>query len=40
MILFYIDESGTGLKDPQSPHFLLAGVAVEAQAWPKVDNDD
>lgn len=30
MILFYIDESGTGLKDKQSPHFVLSATAIPA----------
>jgi len=31
MILFYIDESGTGLKDRQSPYFVLSAVAVPSE---------
>ncbi|MBP8124617.1 MAG: DUF3800 domain-containing protein, partial [Caldilineaceae bacterium] len=32
MILFYIDESGTGLKDKQSPYFVLSATAIPADA--------
>lgn len=30
MILFYIDESGTGLKDSQSPYFVLSAMSIPA----------
>ena len=39
MILFYIDESGTGLKDDRSPYFLLGSVAVQAEDWPQIDHE-
>jgi hypothetical protein len=39
MILFYIDESGTGLKDNQSASFILAGVAIHAEDWKNVDTE-
>jgi hypothetical protein len=38
MILFYIDESGTGLRDEQSPFFVLAAVAIPADEWQRVDS--
>jgi len=38
MILFYIDESGTGLKDQQSPYFVLACIAFPADDWHSVDS--
>lgn len=37
MILFYIDESGTGLKDRQSLYFLLSAVAVPSEKSRAVD---
>ncbi len=39
MILFYIDESGTGLKDPRSPYFILAALSVPISAWQQLDRD-
>jgi Protein of unknown function (DUF3800) len=36
--LFYIDESGTGLKDKASMFFVLAAVGVEAVEASKVDH--
>ncbi len=38
MILFYIDESGTGLRDKQTPFFVLAGVAIHVRDWQEVDS--
>jgi len=38
MWLFYIDESGTGLKDRQTPYFVLAATAIPADAWAEVDS--
>jgi hypothetical protein len=38
MILFYIDESGTGLGDVRSPYFVLAAIAISATDWPSVDS--
>jgi len=38
MWLFYIDESGTGLKDSQSPYFVLAATAIPAESWAEVDS--
>lgn len=38
MWLFYIDESGTGLKDRQTPYFVLAATAFPADAWADVDS--
>ncbi|MFQ5859006.1 MAG: DUF3800 domain-containing protein [Anaerolineae bacterium] len=37
MILFYIDESGTGLGDKQTPFFVLAAVAIPVDQWQLVD---
>ncbi len=31
MILYYIDESGTGLKDTRSPYFVLSAIAIPAE---------
>lgn len=39
MIFFYIDESGTGLKDPRSPYFILAALSVPISAWQQLDDD-
>lgn len=38
MILFYIDESGTGLGDKGSPFFVLSATGIPAQDWKTVDN--
>ncbi|OIO88080.1 MAG: hypothetical protein AUK03_16955 [Anaerolineae bacterium CG2_30_64_16] len=38
MLLFYIDESGTGLEDKQTPFFALAAVAIPADQWQSVDS--
>ncbi len=38
MILFYIDESGTGLGDKQTPFFILAAVAIHVRDWQEVDS--
>lgn len=38
MILFHIDESGTGLKDPQSPYFVLAAIGIPASEWQTADD--
>lgn len=38
MLLFYIDESGTGLKDEQTPFFVLASVAIPIEQWQRVDS--
>lgn len=37
MILFYIDESGTGLKDPRSPFFVLCALAISSADWQSLD---
>jgi len=37
MILFYIDESGTGLKDTRTPYFVLSAVACVAEDCPRLD---
>ena len=37
MILLYIDESGTGLKDRQSPYFVLSALAVPSQNSREID---
>jgi hypothetical protein len=38
MILFYIDESGTGLDDKQTPFFVLSAVAIDAKDWITIDS--
>lgn len=38
MLLFYVDESGTGLGDERSPFFVLAAVAMPAKDWPEADS--
>jgi hypothetical protein len=38
MILFYIDESGTGLGDVRSPYFVLAAIAISAAEWRSFDS--
>ncbi len=38
MRLFYIDESGTGLKDNRSPYFVLAAIAIPESDWRMVDQ--
>lgn len=38
MILYYIDESGTGLKDRRSPYFILSAMAIPAELNPEVDR--
>lgn len=37
MKLCYIDESGTGFKDLNSPYFLLAAVVIDASDWNHLD---
>ncbi|MBX3000927.1 MAG: DUF3800 domain-containing protein [Caldilineaceae bacterium] len=37
MLLFYIDESGTGLKDKQSPFFVLSATAIPTDVSREVD---
>ena len=39
MILFYADESGTGLGDKQTAFFVLAGIAMAAQDWSRIDSE-
>lgn len=38
MILFYIDESGTGLKDKQSHYFVLSATAIPAKDAQMIDE--
>jgi len=38
MILFYIDESGTGLKDQRSPYFILSAFSIDADDWARMDS--
>ncbi len=38
MKLFYIDESGTGLKDKASEFFVLAAIGIEAVDSPDLDR--
>jgi hypothetical protein len=37
MRLFYVDESGTGLKDRRSPFFVLAAFGLPAEAAVSLD---
>ncbi len=37
MLLFYIDESGTGMGDKQTPFFVLAAVAIPVDQWQLID---
>lgn len=39
MLLFYIDESGTGLRDNKTPFFVLAAVAIPVDKWPLIDSE-
>lgn len=38
MRLFYVDESGTGLKDDNSPFFVLAAFGLSAEAAASLDT--
>jgi len=38
MRLFYIDESGTGLGDKQSPYFSLSAFGIPVSEWHLVDE--
>ncbi|HEY0604273.1 MAG TPA: DUF3800 domain-containing protein, partial [Herpetosiphonaceae bacterium] len=38
MLLFYIDESGTGLGDIRSPYFVIAAIAIPAIEWRLIDS--
>ncbi|MEQ8465408.1 DUF3800 domain-containing protein [Coleofasciculus sp. E1-EBD-02] len=38
MILFYIDEGGTGWKDTQTNFFFLVSFAIPAQNWFQMDS--
>lgn len=38
MILFYIDKSGTGLGDKNSPFFVLCATGMPAHEWKTVDS--
>jgi len=38
MLFFYVDESGTGLKDKRSEFFLLAAVAIRVTDWKMMDD--
>ena len=38
MILFYLDESGTGLGDSRSPYFVLSAIGVPANDWQLIDD--
>jgi hypothetical protein len=39
MFFFYIDESGTGLKDHNSNYFVLGSVMIDARDWPIIDRE-
>lgn len=38
MILFYVDESGTGLGNKDSFYFVLSATGIPAQEWETVDS--
>ena len=38
MIVFYIDESGTGLRQPSIPFFVLAAIGIPIDAWRLLDG--
>ncbi len=39
MIFFYIDESGTGLKDKNGRYFILSAFATHAREWQRLDKE-
>lgn len=39
MILFYVDESGTSLKDLRNPFFVLGCFAIDAREWQRIDSE-
>ena len=39
MIFFYIDESGTSLKDTKNPFFVLGCVAIDGREWQNIDSE-
>jgi hypothetical protein len=39
MIIFYIDESGTGLKDDRNPFFVLGCAALDSKEWQFFDSE-
>lgn len=39
MILFYVDESGTGWNDRQTRYFILSSVAIEGAEWHMVERE-
>lgn len=38
MIVFYIDESGTGLRQRNTPFFVLAAIGLPIDAWRLLDD--
>lgn len=38
MILFYVDESGTGLRDERTPFFVLTAVGIPTDRWQTTDS--
>jgi len=38
MVVFYADESGTGLKDLRTPVFVLVALAVPATEYQQLDE--
>lgn len=38
MILFYVDESGTGLGDSKTPYFVLGSIGISAEDLPEIDK--
>ncbi|HFE67050.1 MAG TPA: DUF3800 domain-containing protein [Chloroflexi bacterium] len=39
MYFFYVDESGTGLRDKRSNFFVLAAFAIEGRDWNRLDEE-
>lgn len=37
MLLVYVDESGTGLKDTQTPFFVYGALTIPAERWHLMD---
>jgi hypothetical protein len=38
MTVFYIDESGTGLRQPDTPYFVLAALGLSMEHWSDLDR--
>lgn len=39
MVLFYVDENGTGWQDPQTNFFFLASFSIPIQNWSQMDRE-